>query len=63
MDLCLTSALPADLPPGVYELGIRLPDAAPSLRDDSDYAVRFANATWDSAAGTNQLAAQITIGQ
>ena len=62
VELCLAAALPADLPPGSYQLGVRLPDAAPTLRDDANYAVRFANAaSWDAASGTNLLQAQITI--
>jgi hypothetical protein len=61
-DVCLTAALPADLPAGRYQLGIRLPDAAASLRDDPDYAVRFANAaSWDATTGTNLLDAHVTI--
>lgn len=39
--------LPADLPPGSYPLALRLPD--PSLPDDADYAVRFANlGVWEA---------------
>jgi len=61
-DVCLTSALPADLPAGSYQLGIRLPDAAESLREDPDYAVRFADAaSWDAATGTNLLDAHVTV--
>ena len=61
-DLCLASALPADLPAGEYRLGIRLPDAAPSLRDDARYAVRIANAAaWDADTGTNLLDARVSV--
>jgi hypothetical protein len=61
-DVCLASALPADLPAGSYQLGVRLPDAAASLRDNPDYAVRFANAAgWDAATGTNLLDAHVVI--
>ena len=38
-----TSLLPQGLPPGLYQLGLWLPDAAPRLRRDARYAVRMAN--------------------
>jgi len=44
------------LPPGEYELLIHLPDAAPSLKDRPEYAVRFANPdVWEPATGMNRL--------
>jgi len=62
VDVCLASALPDDLPPGMYRLGIRMPDAASSLADDPRYAVRFANAaSWDAVTGTNLLDAHVAI--
>jgi hypothetical protein len=62
VDVCLSSAVPADLPAGMYRIGIRLPDAAQSLREDPRYAVRFANsASWDATTGTNLLDAQVAI--
>jgi hypothetical protein len=63
VDLCLTATLPTDLPPGTYRLGIRLPDAAASLRDDARYAVRLSNhVSWDAATGTNGLDATVRVG-
>jgi len=51
-----TLSLPADLPPGDYRLALWLPDPAETLRDDSRYAIRFANEnTWDAAHGWNVL--------
>jgi len=48
-------ALPADLPSGSYELGLALPDAAPTLADDPRYAIQLANeGTWRD--GWNALA-------
>ncbi|HXK02106.1 MAG TPA: DUF4832 domain-containing protein [Verrucomicrobiae bacterium] len=45
------------LPPGEYDLLLHLPDAAPSLRDRPDFAVRFANPdVWEPATGMNRLA-------
>jgi hypothetical protein len=49
-------ALPANIPPGTYLLGLWLPDASGSLRSSPAYAVRFANANvWDAATGINIL--------
>ena len=42
--LDLTIALPRDLPPGLVEIGLALPDPAPTLATDPRYAIRFANA-------------------
>jgi hypothetical protein len=42
------------LPPGDYSVALWLPDAAPSLRRDPRYAIRFANRDttwWTDAAG------------
>lgn len=39
----LDTALPEDLAPGTYRLGLWLPDPAPSLRYDLRYAIRLAN--------------------
>jgi hypothetical protein len=48
--------LPAALPAGTYRLSLWLPDAAASLRDRPEYAVRLANlGTWDPATGQNVL--------
>jgi hypothetical protein len=57
----LKSRLPQDLKPGLYRLGLWLPDAAPSLRLAPRYAVRVANrdAPWwtdaDGRYGVNVL--------
>jgi hypothetical protein len=61
VELCVSSVLPSDLPAGEYRIGLRMPDAAPSLRDDPRYAVRIANTTWDAATGVNLLDATIAI--
>jgi len=44
-----------DMPTGTYKIGIWLPDASPSLRQDPRYAIRFANEglEWDDARGFN----------
>lgn len=60
--LRVTLAVPSGLAEGAYALGLHLPDAAPSLRGDSRYAVRFANAgTRDAAAGVNVLSASLQV--
>lgn len=52
----LALRLPQDLPEGTYRLALWLPDAAVALRNDSRYAVRFANqGTWDEQTGYNHL--------
>jgi hypothetical protein len=61
-DICLGAALPSDLPPGDYQLGIALPDPAPSLRADARFAVQLAaGATWDAHSGINWLDAEVTV--
>ncbi len=51
-----TIVVPADLPPGTYDIALWLPDAGPLLRSDAKYAIRFANdGTWDPVGGTNVL--------
>ena len=48
--------VPADLAPGTYTLALRLPDAAPSLADDTRYAIQLANTgVWDAETGDNLL--------
>ena len=48
--------VPATLAPGKYSLWLWLPDAAPSLQERPDYAIRFANEpVWDDANGENKL--------
>jgi hypothetical protein len=54
--LSLRLQLPADLAPGSYSLGLRLPAASPRLRDDPRAAIRLANdGTWNDATGVNAL--------
>ena len=54
--------LPSDLAEGVYTVGLRLPDPAPSLYSDVRYAIRFANEdVWDAATGINVLTRDLRI--
>lgn len=59
--LCVDIPLPADLPPGSYRVGLRLPDAAPALADDPRQALRLAEATWDPSEGINWFDAMVTV--
>jgi hypothetical protein len=59
---CLGVALPDDLPPGTYELGIALPDASPTLAGDERYAVQLANdVTWEG--GVNWLGSNLVVSE
>jgi len=54
--------LPANVPPGTYQLGLWLPDASSSLRNSPAYAVRFANNNvWDAATGINILTTNLQV--
>jgi Domain of unknown function (DUF4874)/Domain of unknown function (DUF4832) len=49
-------ALPADLPSDTYDLLLHLPDAAGSIADRADYAIRLANpGVWEPTTGYNAL--------
>jgi hypothetical protein len=51
-----TVTVPSNLPAGTYTVSLWLPDQASTLRDNSMYAVRFANSnTWVSTTGLNSL--------
>lgn len=55
-------ALPADVTPGEYNLLVNLPDAAPTLRKDSRYSIRFANiGTWEASTGFNKLGLRVIV--
>ncbi|XXX76745.1 DUF4832 domain-containing protein [Sorangium sp. So ce134] len=61
-ELCLGAQLPADLPPGDYQLGLWLPDGSERLRDDPRYAIQLSSgATWDGASGVNLLDATVRV--
>jgi hypothetical protein len=61
-DACLTAALPADLPPGEYRIGLALPDPEPTLRADPRYAVQLAGAvSFDPATAVNWLDATALV--
>jgi hypothetical protein len=48
--------------PGLYSLGLRLPDIEPSLHDDVRYAIRFANKNiWVPETGVNLLVKDLKL--
>jgi len=54
--------LPANVPPGTYQLGLWLPDASSLLRNSPAYAVRFANTgVWDPDTGINILTTNLQV--
>ena len=59
--LCVDAQLPADLPPGSYRIGLRLPDAAATLADDPRQAIRLVNGEWDPANGINWFEAMVQV--
>ncbi|HEY0706304.1 MAG TPA: DUF4832 domain-containing protein [Polyangia bacterium] len=61
-DVCLGVAVPLDLAPGIYKVGLALPDPAPTLRNDSRYAVQLGGGVgWDAANGINWLDAEVEV--
>ena len=59
-----TFRVTATLAPGEYDILLHLPDAAPSLRDRPEFAVRLANpGVWEPATGMNRLAETAAIGK
>ncbi|WP_437812715.1 DUF4832 domain-containing protein [Sorangium sp. So ce1078] len=61
-ELCLAAQVPADLPPGDYQLGLWLPDGSERLRDDPRYAIQLSSGvTWDGASGVNLLDATVRV--
>ncbi len=55
-------SIPTDLAPGVYTLGIRMPDIENTIHDDTRYSIRFANEnSWIEETGTNVLTKEFII--
>ena len=54
--------LPNDMALGNYSVGLWMPDHEASLRNDTRYAIRFANTgVWDAATGINVLTTSFTV--
>jgi hypothetical protein len=54
--------LPADVTRGEYDLFMNLPDAAPTLRKDPRYSIRFANVgMWEESTGFNKLGLRLLM--
>lgn len=58
--LTIEVPIPPTMTPGSHRLSLWLPDAAPSLRHDSRYAVRLANTPWDPPL--NVLSDDVVVG-
>lgn len=58
----LASYIPEGTSPGTYKITLWMPDASPSIQNDTRYSIRFANQnTWDSLNGVNVLYDQLNI--
>ncbi len=54
--------LPSNMTPGTYDLYLYLPDAAPSISGDPDFAVQLANLNmWQPSTGWNDLQMQVSV--
>lgn len=59
---CVDAPIPADAPPGMYRLGLRLADPAPTLADDPRQAIHLANdAEVEFQGGINWFAAMVPV--
>ena len=55
-EISLSAGVPKNLPDGVYDLYINLPDPEPELYGRPDYSIRLANQNvWDETTGYNKL--------
>jgi hypothetical protein len=60
--LSITGGVPADIPEGMYDALLNLPDPYPSIHSRPEYAIRLANTnTWEAATGYNKLNATVTV--
>lgn len=54
--------LPSNMTLGTYNIYLYLPDAAPTISDDPDFAVQLANSNmWQSSTGWNDLQMQVDV--
>jgi uncharacterized protein DUF4832/uncharacterized protein DUF4874 len=61
-DYMFSIPLSANITPGDYDLLVNLPDAAPNLRKDARYSIRFANTgTWEESSGFNTLGLRVSV--
>jgi hypothetical protein len=58
----VAGGIPAGAAEGAYEVMLRLPDAAASLQDRPEYAIRLANKDlWEAATGMNSLRRMVEV--
>lgn len=56
------AGLPANIPPGEYEILLNLPDPQPTLYGRPEYSIRLANSgMWESATGFHRLNAVVMV--
>ena len=56
MDVSVEAGIPADLPPGSYQVALHLADPEPALHNRPEYAIRLANdGLWEDSTGYNLL--------
>ncbi len=61
-DITLDVPLPPDLPPGLYEVLLNLPDPAPGLYGRAEYAIQLANeSVWEAETGYNRLLTTVEV--
>jgi hypothetical protein len=57
-----TLSLPSDVPAGMYELLLNMPDKYPSISKRPEYSIRLANTDiWEEATGYNKLKDSIEV--
>lgn len=58
----LRGGISSEMKPGIYDVFLNLPDAAPSLHDNPLYSIRLANQeTWEPSTGYNDLHQAVVI--
>ncbi len=60
--LAYTLCTRIDMPPGDYELLLRMPDPEPALHERPEYSIRLANdGVWETSTGFNNLLHTVTV--
>ncbi len=59
--ICVDALVPETTLPGMYTIGVRLADAAPTLADDPRQSIRLGNEDLEWTDGINWFAATVTV--